>query len=80
MGLVLLTRETEDLSAKYTVQGASTQSRSIDCSNNMESNILTCAKNLIQELHKHLSLSTSTTEVLSHRLLPLPMEITDHEK
>jgi len=47
---------------------------------NMQSNILTCTKNINQELLKHLSLSTSTTEVVSHRLLPLPIQTTDHEK
>jgi len=46
----------------------------------MHSNILTCTKNLHQELHKHLSLSTSTPEVISHQLLPLAMQTTDHEK
>ena len=46
----------------------------------MKSNIVTSTKNLIQELHKHLSLSTSMTEVVSHRPLPLPLQTTDHEK
>ena len=50
-----------------------------DSGNNMQSIILTCAKNLVQELHKHLSLRTAT-EVVSHWLLPLPMQTMDHEE
>ena len=41
-----------------------------DSSNNMQSYILTCTKNLIQELHKHLSRSTFITQEVSHWLLP----------
>ena len=48
--------------------------------NNMQSNILTSTKNLIQELHKHLRLSISTNEVVSHWLLLLLTQTTEHEK
>jgi hypothetical protein len=50
-----------------------------DSGNNMQSIILTCTKNLVQEFHKHLSLRTSAIEVVSHWLLLLPMQTMDHE-
>ena len=41
--------------------------------------ILTCTKNLIQELHQEVSLSVSTVQVVSKWLLRLSMQTTDRE-
>jgi hypothetical protein len=51
-----------------------------DSGKNMQSNFLTCTENLIQELHKHLSLSAPMPEVVSNWLLPLSMQTTGREK
>jgi hypothetical protein len=47
-----------------------------DSGNNMQSSILACAKNIIQEPNQENSLSASTAEVANNWLLQLPMQTT----
>jgi len=45
----------------------------------VHTSVLTCTKNPIQELHQEVSLSASTVQVVSKRLLPLSMQTTNRE-
>jgi hypothetical protein len=47
-----------------------------DSGNNMQSSILACAKNIIQEPHQQISLSASMAEIVSKWLLQLPTQTT----
>ena len=51
-----------------------------DSGSNMQSTILTCTENPIQELYTKVSLSAPTVEVVSNWLPPLSVQTTDHEK